>query len=183
MPISRILVSLYVLVWVTAGPAMADIDPAEYQLPSSVRTDKERKRLEAEFSSDKLKEAELQRQEEAQAAQRQAADKAAWDALPYPVKLTQARCTSCHVAETYLSQRHNRAGWELLMLRMQYLNAAPLGPGERSVIAAHLADTYPVKGVESFVEALQQFALLLSPLWIWLVWKVSRSHRRRRKTC
>jgi hypothetical protein len=182
MPVSRVLVCLYVLVWVSARPAVADIDPAEYQLQSSVRTDQERKRLEANFALDKIKEAELQKQEEAQAAQRQAADKAAWVALPYPVRLTQTRCTSCHVAETYLSQRHNRVGWELLMLRMQYLNAAPLGPGQRSVIAAHLTEAYPATGVESFIEALQQFALLLSPLWIWLVWKVTRSHRRRRKT-
>ncbi len=180
MPISRILVSLCLLFCIYARPAMADIDPAEYQLPSSVRTEQERKRLEAEFSTDKLKEAQLQRLEEVQAAQKQAADKAAWDALPYPVKLTQTRCTSCHVAKTFESQRHNRVGWELLILRMQYLNAAPLGPGERSLIAAHLAEAYPVKGVASFVEALQQFALLSSPLWLWVVWKVTRSHQRRR---
>lgn len=179
MPVSRVLVSLCVLVWLSATPAMADIDPAEYQLQSSVRTDQERKRLEANFALDKIKEAELQKQEEAQAAQRQAANKAAWDALPYPVRLTQTRCTSCHVAETYFGQRHNRVGWELLLLRMQYLNAAPLGPGERSVIAVHLTEAYPAIGVESFVEALQQLAVLLLPLWLWVVWKLTRSRRRR----
>lgn len=156
-------------------PAMADIDPAEYQLQSSVRNDKERERLQADFEVDRQKEASLQRREEQAAAQQQAAEKAALEALPYPVRLTQTRCTLCHTTLNYANQRHNRVGWELVMLRMQYLNEAPLGVGERSVIAAHLAEAYPATGVANLVEALQQLGVLLSPLWLWAAWKVTHS--------
>ena len=175
MRFSRCFTGLCMTVWLAGQPATADIDPAEYQLQSSVRNDQERKRLQAEFEVDRQKEAALQRRDEEATAQQQAADKAAWDRLPYPVRLTQTRCTLCHEALNYANQRHNRVGWELVMLRMQYVNEATIGAGERSVIAAHLAEAYPALGVESLVEALQQLAVLLSPLWLWLAWKVTRS--------
>ena len=67
----------------------------------------------------------------------------------------------CHVADYYINLRHNRVGWELVNLRMQYLNDAPLAAGERSVIAAHLTETYPAMGGAALIEALQQLAVAL----------------------
>lgn len=163
------------LAWLLSQPAVADIDPSEYELKTSVRSEQEGKRLQADFEADRKKEAALQRLEETSAAQKLAAEKAAWDALPYPVRLTRTRCTACHVADTFVSQRHNRVGWELVMLRMQYLNETPLAPGERSVIAAHLAEIYPASGAASLVEALQQITVALSPVWLWFAWKITRS--------
>lgn len=172
----RPLILLSLLGCLVAQPAvLADIDPADYALKSSIRTEKERKRMEAEFDADKKREAELQRQEEEIEARRLAAEKTAWEALPYPVRLTRTRCTLCHVADYYINLRHNRIGWELVILRMQYLNDTPLAAGERSAIAAHLAEAYPAMGGAALIEALQQLALALSPVWLWLAWKITRS--------
>ena len=170
----RLFMLLYLLGWMVQ-PGFADIDPAEYQLKSSVRSEKESQRLQAEFEADKQRQAQLQRLDEESAAQRQAAEKAAFEALPYPVRLTRTRCTLCHVEDNYVSQRHNRIGWELIILRMQHLNEAPLAAGERSVIAAHLAQAYPAQGGAALIEALQQLALALSPVWLLLAWKTTCS--------
>lgn len=154
---------------------LADVDPADYELKTAVRSEKERKRLDAAFALDRAREAELQKQEEERAASRLAAEKAVWEALPASVRLTRTRCTVCHAADNYMNQRHNRIGWELVMLRMQVLNEAPIGAGERRLIAAQLAESYPATGRAAWVEAMQQLAVALFPVWFWLVWKIARS--------
>lgn len=89
MRCDRLFILVYLLGWLVAQPALADIDPAEYQLKSSVRSEKESQRLHAEFEADKQRRAKLQRTEDESAAHKQAQEKAAWDALPYPVRLTE----------------------------------------------------------------------------------------------
>lgn len=163
------------------GIGLADIDPAEYELKTSVRSEKERKRLQAEFAREQQQEAEIQRQDDERETRRQAAEKAAWEALPYPLRLTRTRCTACHAADNFVNQRHNRIGWELVVLRMQVLNEAALGPGERSVIAAQLAESYPASGSAAWMEALQQLAVALLPVWLWLILKISRARDGGRK--
>lgn len=175
MRCGRLFILVYLLGGLVAHPALADIDPAEYQLNSSVRSEKESQRLQAEFEADKQRQAQLQRREEENAARRQTAEKTAFEALPYPVRLTRTRCTLCHIEDNYVGQRHNRLGWELIILRMQHLNEAPLAAGERSVIAAHLAATYPARGRIALTEAPQQLALALSPVWLLLAWKTTHS--------
>jgi hypothetical protein len=161
--------------------ALADVDPADYELKTAVRSEKERKRFEAAFAVDRAREAERQRQEEEREVSRLAAEKAAWEALPASVRLTRTRCTVCHAADNYMNQRHNRIGWELVVLRMQVLNDAQLGPGERSVIAAQLTESYPASGSAAWVEALQQLAVALLPACFWLVWKILRARHGARK--
>jgi hypothetical protein len=156
---------------------LADVDPADYELKTSVRSEKERKRFEAAFAADRAREAELRRQEEEREAARLAAEKAAWEALPVSVRLMRTRCTACHASDNFVNQRHNRIGWELVVLRMQVLNEAALGAGERSVIAAQLAESYPATGRAAWVEALQQLAVALLPFGFWLVWKSVRTRR------
>ncbi|MDP2823415.1 MAG: hypothetical protein Q8O52_12165 [Sulfuritalea sp.] len=175
MRLARRLMFLCLLTCLTPRPGLADIDPAEYELKTSVRSEKQRKRLEAGFAADRAREAELQSQEEEREGRRLAAEKAAWEALPLPARLTRTRCTVCHAADNFENQRHNRVGWELVILRMQVLNEAPLATGERGAIAAHLAQTYPATGSAALIEALQQLAVALFPVWFWLVWKIARS--------
>lgn len=167
---------LYLLGWLVAQPGFADIDPADYAVKSSVSSEQERQRLQAEFKADKKREAEQQKQEAENEARRLAVEKAAWEALPYPVRLTRTRCATCHVADVYVNRRHNRIGWELVILRMQHFNAAPLDAGERSTIAAHLTETYPATGGTALIEALQQLAVALFVVWFfWLARKITRS--------
>lgn len=168
---------LSLLTCLTPRAGLADVDPADYELKTSVRSEKERKRLEAAFAVDRAREAELQKQEEEREAGRLAAEKAAWEALPASLRLMRTRCTACHAADNFVNQRHNRIGWELVVLRMQVLNEAALGPGERSVIAAQLAESYPASGSAAWMEALQQLAVALLPVCLWLAWKISRARR------
>jgi hypothetical protein len=177
----KLLILFCMLDWLANQPVLADIDPSDYELKTSVRSEKERERLKAEFEADKKREAETQRQEEERKASRLASEKAAWETLPYPERLTQTRCTACHVAGDYMNQRHNRIGWELSILRMQYLNDAPLAAGERGVIASHLAETYPATGGAALIEALLQLAAALSPVWLWFIWKIARLEFGRRR--
>lgn len=163
------LVSL--LIYLAPRAGLADVDPADYELKTAVRSEKERKRLEAAFVVDRAREVERQKQEEEREASRLAAKKAAWDALPASVRLIRTRCTVCHAADNFKNQRHNRIGWELVILRMQVLNDAPINPGERSVIAAKLAESYPATESAAWVEALQQLAVALLPVCFWLIWK------------
>jgi hypothetical protein len=169
------LIFLSLLIFLTPRAGLADVDPADYELKTSVRSEKERKRLEAAFAVDRAREAELQRQEAEREAARLAAEKAAWEALPASVRLMRTRCTACHTADNFVNQRHNRIGWELVVLRMQVLNEAALGPGERGVIAAQLTDSYPASGGTAWTEALQQLAVALLPVWLWLAWKFLRA--------
>ena len=171
------LMLLSLLTCLVPRAGLADVDPADYELKTSVRSEKERKRLEAAFAVDRAREAELQRQEAEREAARLAAEKAAWDALPASVRLMRTRCTACHTADNFVNQRHNRIGWELVVLRMQVLNEAPLGSGERGVIAAQLAESYPASGRAAWVEALQQLAAALLPFGLWLTWKFLRARR------
>lgn len=174
------LAALFLLYWSNISPAWADIDPTEYEPKTSVRSEKERNRLKTIFEADRKIEAEQQKLAAEAEAQRLAAEKAAWEALPYPVRLTLTRCTGCHVADDYMNQRHNRIGWELSVLRMQYMNNAPLAVGERGVIAAHLTESYPATGSAALIEALLQLAAT-SPVWLFLIWKATRSQFGRRR--
>lgn len=153
----------------------ADIDESEYEIKKSVRSATERKRLEIEFQAAQQAEAELARQEAAQETRRLATEMAAREALPFPVRLTQARCTTCHSEDNYIQQRHNRIAWELVILRMQVLNGAELDGGERGIIADHLAQIRSATGHDALLESLQQLATLLLPAVLWLGWKLTRS--------
>jgi len=175
------LMVLSLLTCLAPRAGYADIDPADYELKTSVRSEEERKRLEAAFAVDRAREAELQRQEAEREVARLAAEKAAWEALPAPVRLMRTRCTACHTADNFVNQRHNRIGWELVVLRMQILNEAALGPGERSVIAAQLTESYPATGRAAWAEALQQLAVALLPVWLWLAWTFLRARHGGRK--
>ena len=154
--------------------AKADIDPAEYELKSSLRSERERQRLRNELERDQAKRLEGQQAEADREARRMEAERAAWDALPYPVRLTRNRCTGCHSTGNFEQQRHNRIGWELVVLRMQYLNEAKLESGERAVIAAHLAASFPATGAAAMQEAIEQLAFALVPVGMVLGWRMHR---------
>ena len=173
------LAALLLLYWSSASPVRADIDPAEYEPKTSIRSEKERQRMKVLLEADMKAEIEQQRQEAEAETRRLAEEKAAWESLPYPVRLTGTRCTACHIADNFTKQRHNRIGWELVVLRMHYLNDAKLDEGERSVIAAHLAQNYPAIGIDAATEALMQMLAILPLPGLWLAWRGARARRRR----
>ncbi len=163
--------------WLGVSPVCADIDTSEYELKSSIRSEKERQRMKTLLESEKKIEDERRRLEDTAEAKRLAEQKAAWDALPYAVRVTATRCTACHIEDNFTKQRHNRIGWELVVLRMQHLNDLKLDEGERSVIAAHLAQEYPVAGIDAAIETLMQVMGIFSPVGLWLAWHGARTGR------
>ncbi|MBI4968234.1 MAG: hypothetical protein HZC25_08970 [Rhodospirillales bacterium] len=50
------------------------------------------------------------------------------------------RCTRCHIAENFHDKRYGRIGWELVLLRMQFLNGARFEQGERARIRTYLLE-------------------------------------------
>jgi hypothetical protein len=122
---------------------------------------------------------------EQEEAQRQAAEQARRDAAerarlaaelaarPHAVRLIEQRCLGCHdLAALELTPR-TRLGWEWVTLRMQWLNGAELERGERSLIAAHLAQARPAPTRRVLVEYLA--LALVAVLAAWQVWR--RWHR------
>lgn len=144
--------------------ARADIDPSAYETKAVIRSEKERTRLRYEIEREAQIEAERARRAEEEEQRRLDEERARLEARPYPVKLLERRCTLCHTANNYTQNGHTWLGWQAVALRMQYLNDCPLEPGERAVIATHLAQQYPAPAVMATLEWCALPTALLVPL-------------------
>lgn len=135
-----------------ATPTWADVDVSEYQTRQSVRSDKEREALQADFERQRREEeahAHAARREE---ARRQAEEQARREARPYPVKLTEARCTLCHSPLNFETSRHAWPGWAAVVLRMKYFNQALLAWEDMWIISRHLSRTHPADATSAAIE-------------------------------
>jgi len=145
---------LALALWLMLSPSVvvADIDESAYQAIGAVRSDRERQRLNDQFST----EAELERRrreaEDGAAAQFRAEEQAREAVRPYPERLTRQHCTRCHPADNYSSKHHTWLTWRLIVLRMVWLNDAPILPQAQALIAEYLAATYPERDEERVVE-------------------------------
>lgn len=133
-------------------PARADVDVADYQTRGAVRSERERQRLQVEFARQREQEERRARSEAEAQAHLAAAEAVRLAARPYPLRLTDSRCTVCHAATNFQQQAHTWPGWLAVVLRMKYLNHAELEPAEIPVIVGHLAATYPAIGVDAWIE-------------------------------
>ena len=160
----------------TAGIAGADIDPKEYAAPGAVMSSKPPERLRAEIEAEI--EAERRREAERIQAEQEAARQRERElaARPLAVRLLERRCTVCHEPAYFEDREYTRLGWELVILRMQLLNGAELGAGERSIIAAHLAEERPASMVRVFFDvaiALSPIAIMALSAFGWRRWRRS----------
>jgi hypothetical protein len=165
------------LLLAACNPAWSDIDPSEYETKARTGSPMEQARLRAQIEEEARREAERAQREAEEEAKRIAAERARLEARPYPVRLTERRCTLCHIADNYTGNRHTWLGWQAVVLRMQYLNHCPLEPGERGVIVAHLAETYPASTAEAMLEWGALVGGLASPLAAVFAFRVWRRHR------
>lgn len=145
-----------------ASIAIADIDESEYKAVGAVRSDKERRRLNSQFNAD----AEVERQRieiEEKAAELARAKKLAREAaIPYPERMTNQHCTRCHPAENYNTKHHTWLAWRLIVLRMAWMNDAPIPFGIQDEITDYLVSRHPARGEEIFAEyVLPLLALML----------------------
>lgn len=156
-------------------PVCADIDVAEYETRGAVRSERERQRMQREFETQRQQEQQRSRLEDEERARLAAAEAVRLAARPYPQRLTESRCTVCHAATNFQQQAHTWPGWLAVVLRMKYLNHAPLESGEFPVIVGYLAATHPAGRSDALLEyAVAPAALAAAALP--LLW-----YRRRRK--
>lgn len=151
------------------APTRADIDESAYAAGGSVRDERERQRLQAQFAAEAEAERILRDAEDAARARAEAEAQAREAARPYPERLTAQRCTLCHPADNFTTKHHTLLYWRLVVARMVWLNQAPIALEEQSVIASHLAATYPARGEEIVTEyglPAAALALLGGIAWI-----------------
>jgi hypothetical protein len=94
--------------------------------PGAVRSERERQRLQAEFARQREQEEQRARIEADKRERLAAADAARLAARPYPLRLTESRCTVCHAATHFQQQAHTWPGWLAVVLRMKCFNHASL---------------------------------------------------------
>ncbi|OGS99570.1 MAG: hypothetical protein A3F73_02985 [Gallionellales bacterium RIFCSPLOWO2_12_FULL_59_22] len=165
------------LAW--AGTAHADIDTSEYELKSSIRSEKEREQFRAQLEKSRVEEVERERAQAEAEARRHAEEMERLAARPYPVRLLEARCTVCHAATNYENQNHTWLGWWLVVSRMEYFSKVALNSGERGVIVAHLTETRPG---DTRIVLMEYGALAVSLLGAaLLVWQGVRRIRQKRQ--
>jgi hypothetical protein len=152
------------------------VDVSEYSATGAVRSERERARLQREFEQRQAEEEERSRQAAAEAARRLAEEEARRAARPWPVRLTEARCTLCHAAANYEGAAHALPGWIAVLLRMRYFNLAPLDWEETWVIGRHLSETRPADGLTELLEWSAAAALLAGPVLLLFL----NTRRRRR---
>ncbi len=116
---------------------------ADEQIVKGVESDEERRRLQALLEAERQAAAAREAAAAAEAQHRQAQKLLERESRPYPLRLTEQRCTGCHGLEELAHSRHGWLGWWVTVLRMEILHGARIGPGERAPIVAHLARSQP----------------------------------------
>lgn len=156
------------------------MDVSEYRASGAVRSQGESARLRQEFERRRAEEEAKGRQAEAESARRIAEEQARRAARPWPVRLTEARCTLCHAATNYEETRHALPGWMAVLLRMRYFNLAPLDWEETWIIGRHLSETRPADAATALMEWSATGIVLASPVLLYL-WTTRRTRRSRKK--
>lgn len=132
--------------------AWADIDISEYETKSSLKNPRTQKRyldqIATEKAEEERREAELLAAEKLAEAARRLAD----EARPWPERLTEMRCTACHVAEHYTQNGHTSLGWWLVVLRMKEVNKVALAWDEARLIVTYLSEQHPANPDGAVIE-------------------------------
>ena len=144
--------------------ARADIDPDELKAHTSLKDRGAQKKVLRQIENDKAAEAR-RAAEDAEAARRAEEERQRAEAArPWPVRLTEQRCTLCHPAINITRNAHALPGWWAVALRMKYINKAAVSWDELQIIVPHLAETHPATGIDRGVEWGLALPLLLSPI-------------------
>lgn len=164
--------AFFFLFLLVAAPASGEMESSEYEPTENLKQsaqDLERRKREIEAE----RQAEARRAEEERVAEEalRLARGAELAARPYSVRLLEARCTACHVRESFTHIRHSWLGWQAVILRMQYFNGARLNPGERGDLARHLAVAQPASLGEAALEYAMLLATLAAPFLGWAGWR------------
>ncbi len=166
---------LGVALLVFAVTAVAEMDSSDYS-SGAVSSDPERlKRLRDEVAAERRAEARRAAEREAAAIAERARLDAERATRPYPERLIEVRCHSCHAPEVLARTRHTRAGWYLTITRMRWFNGAAMENADALALAAYLAQVQPARGSRALVEYAGLVLIPFAPLALWLGWRRWRS--------
>jgi|GEM_PF-1928298 len=147
------------------------VDPIEEGMTEEER---EARREAIEREREAAEERRREREEAARAARE--AREAEMAARPYPVRLTEQRCMSCHDTGEFDREARTWPGWAFTVWRMRVAYGAELEPGEWRVITGHLAEEH---GAPPGKAGAVWTGLALTPILIvTLFWYLMRGRRR-----
>jgi mono/diheme cytochrome c family protein len=130
-----------VILLALSAPVHAEQGSRQYEPEAAALSAEERARAAAAIAADIERARQQQRQrftEEEQAA-RDAARALA--SRPIGARLYEQRCLTCHSKEALEPFRAGWLGWTYTTLRMQWINGATFGSGERAAIVSYLSET------------------------------------------
>lgn len=149
---------------VPAGPARGEMEASQYEsgtrraAPAEAARETQRRHEEAEREAARERSARAQEERAALLRERALA------ALPEGERLVRQRCTGCHGREAFADVRHGAAGWWAVVVRMELLNGATLGGGDRARIATHLAAEQPAAALPQLAEWLAAAFAVAGPV-------------------
>lgn len=143
--------------------AGADIDAAEYETRTHLRDGRSQDRMRRQIEVEREAEARRAAERDDALRQAEAGRLRAEAARPWPERLTEQRCTSCHAARNYLEAAHTAPFWWGVALRMKWVNGAPVGWDELAVIVPQLHAQRPAGGMRAVIEWASIAALLVAP--------------------
>jgi len=164
----RGFVPIWLFSWLLfTQPAWSGLDIDEYLPPQQSDLSPEEqaeRRAKVQRQVEQARQREAERARQAEAARRAEEERLA--ARPFPVRLTEKRCLTCHVASNLQDNPQTRLGWEITILRMSWFQGAELEAGDRKVIAEHLAKMYPAPAFRRYLEYLLLALALFLPLFV-----------------
>ncbi len=135
-----------------AAVGRADVDLSEYQVSRAVSQESERQKLREEFARQRQEEAQREQARADSETRQREAQAALLAARPWPVRLTESKCTACHADNRHLQVGHTWPGWLLVILRMRLFNDAPITAGDMVTISRHLAEASPASPTTAIAE-------------------------------
>lgn len=164
------------MAWCFTLEAQAEMDASEYETRKALASPAERERVLGDIEAERQAEAQRAAAKLAEEKAAQARIDAARANRPYPERLLESRCGTCHAMDRLSQARHTLPGWHFTIARMRWWNGAPISLTESGVLADYLATRQPAMGFGILIE----YAALLSPLalgagWVW--WRLKHKKK------
>lgn len=156
------------------APLRAEMDAVEYESrrapAGAAEIASQRDRIEDE----RVAEAERETRHQAMMIEEQARLASERARRPYPQRLLEDRCGTCHRLDVVGGVAHTAPGWLFVIARMRWWNGAPLSVPEAFVLTRHLAAHYPA---QIWKAATEYLIILMPPIILAVRWGYRRRTR------
>lgn len=135
-----------------ATPSRGEMSGTDYETDAGALSATEREALRIKLADEIAAERARAAAAAAEEAAALAAKAARLAARPLGERLVEARCRTCHDAETLGRTARGWLGWQGTMLRMQWVNGARIAQGEAAGIVAWLMQANPATRARIWLE-------------------------------